>query len=227
VISSLTDLSGNSYINGSQGWSASDASTVCSLYSSGQYLNGSVFLSSLLTDILSVGHYIYSGAGSSNCIYHITGYLVKYPATYNIIGVVDGLITSMNVCPAISTSTTTIATTTTTTFISDAGYYNCGHGCFYYSYNPGCLPCTPVTTTTTTAASSYYGYIVDIYTCGSCSLYQINVNIKDTHLLLLNRYYWDEISGYIIKIIDIGVTIGSQLTNCTTLGSTSCAGETC
>jgi hypothetical protein len=35
-------------------------------------------------------------------------------------------------------------TTTTTTPPAGAGYYNCGYGCQWYTYDPGCTPCTPV-----------------------------------------------------------------------------------
>lgn len=309
VFTSLTDLSGHTYTNGSQGWSASDASTVCSLYSSGQYLNGSVYTTNLLTDTLAVGHYVYAGAGSSYCIYHITGYLVTYPATYNIIGVVDGLITSMNVCPVISTTTTTaapvcynligdeayitIAATSTawcadttkvahimsadtpsvttatklysgsdcttyasagyygisrsgnwrywngtaftssgtcpatTTTTQAAGYYDCGYGCQYYAYYPGCTPCDPASTTTTTSIP-YYGYIVDVYVCGGCTLIESGILVQDTHnFLLLNRYYADSYSGYAYKIVDTDQSLGGLPSYMLGSGATSCAGVAC
>ncbi len=37
--------------------------------------------------------------------------------------------------------TTTALVTTTTTTLAGAGYYDCGYGCQYYTYNPGCTAC--------------------------------------------------------------------------------------
>lgn len=78
----------------------------------------------------------------------------------------------------------TLVTTTTTTL--GAGYYDCGYGCQYYAYYPGCTPCNPASTTTTTTGSlpvfgsfGFYNYNVhstyfyienDLYSDGGCSL---------------------------------------------------------
>ena len=38
--------------------------------------------------------------------------------------------------------------------ISGSGYYNCGYGCQWYDYDPGCLPCSPLNITKVILTSS-------------------------------------------------------------------------
>lgn len=67
--------------------------------------------------------------------------------------------TSLGTYHSISVS----CTTTTTTTPTGAGYYDCGYGCQYYTYNPGCTPCTPSTQTVYVYNYSSDIEIYDIY----------------------------------------------------------------
>jgi uncharacterized protein (TIGR02145 family) len=117
-----------------------------------------------------------------------------------------------------------VATTTTT---AAAGYYDCGYGCQYYAYNPGCPSCNPASTTTTTT-SGFYGYLVNAYTCPGCSLVELGILVQDTRSdLLLNKYYADGNSGYAYKIVDNNQSLGGLPSLCVGSGATSCAGVAC
>ncbi len=84
--------------------------------------------------------------------------------------------------------------------------------------------CSSVTTTTTTAAPVYYGYKVNVYNCGSCTLVQSNLIVQDTNeFLLINRFYNDSITGYVYKIVDNNQIIGGQTSNMIGTGKSSCA----
>jgi len=70
-----------------------------------------------------------------------------------------------------TTSTTVATTTTTTTLPPGSGYYNCGYGCQWYTYNPGCSTCTPGITTTTSTTSSIINITWSFYNDGGTDGY--------------------------------------------------------
>lgn len=72
------------------------------------------------------------------------------------------------------------------------GYYDCGYGCQFFTYNPGCTNC-----------STYY-YIVNVKVCGSCTTIQSNLNIRSLYTLTVGKFYFDYTSGYIHQIVSTG-----------------------
>jgi hypothetical protein len=59
----------------------------------------------------------------------------------------------------------------------DAGYFDCGYGCQFYSYNPGCLACVP---NYITLYSSLFTYsITDTF-----RVYYVNANVSPYNQLL-------------------------------------------
>lgn len=70
---------------------------------------------------------------SGNLSYVFTPGVLYYMRAYVIYNGIYFYGTSVNVNTSVTTTTTTLG----------AGYYDCGYGCQYYAYYPGCTPCNP------------------------------------------------------------------------------------
>lgn len=124
--------------------------------------------------------------------------------------------TSNGTYHSITVNCTTTTTTTTTQPPAGAGYYDCGYGCQYYAYNPGCTPCNPTT--------SYYGYKVNVYVCDTCTLVESNRLVEDDNdFLLINRFYSDSVTGSVYKIVETGSPLGGLRSNMVGDPKTSCS----